>query len=132
MYEFFLAIHLYSIYASAFLMLVYLYLTQGSFKTEFDFIRRIRLFLPIYYTFWAVVLFTGSLLLSLKNFELNGSNHYMISSWIFILALNIVQFKLFKRARQTRHYKVFRASSFFILAFNLCLIVAGFLYLYGF
>ncbi|EOJ1699375.1 hypothetical protein ACM2AP_001569, partial [Campylobacter jejuni] len=50
-YEFFLALHLYSLYASGFLMLFYLILTQGNFKTEFIFIRRIRLFLPIYYLF---------------------------------------------------------------------------------
>lgn len=43
-YEFFLALHLYSLYASGFLMLFYLILTQGNFKTEFIFIRRIRLF----------------------------------------------------------------------------------------
>ncbi|EOH7486938.1 hypothetical protein ACMCY4_001702, partial [Campylobacter jejuni] len=32
-YEFFLALHLYSLYASGFLMLFYLILTQGNFKT---------------------------------------------------------------------------------------------------
>lgn len=31
-YEFFLALHLYSLYASGFLMFFYLVLTQGNFK----------------------------------------------------------------------------------------------------
>ncbi|EAH9124660.1 hypothetical protein FPZ72_09650, partial [Campylobacter jejuni] len=65
-YEFFLALHLYSLYASGFLMLFYLILTQGNFKTEFIFIRRIRLFLPIYYLFLALIIFTGCLLSAMK------------------------------------------------------------------
>lgn len=130
--EFFLAIHLYSIYSSGFLMFVYLILTQGNFKTEFDFIRRIRLFLPIYYTFLALMLFTGLLLLALKGFALNANNHYMISAWVIILALSIFQFKRFKKARSTRKYNAFRAWSFFILLFNMGLLAAPFLYLYGF
>lgn len=91
-YEFFLALHLYSLYASGFLMLFYLVLTQGNFKTEFIFIRRIRLFLPIYYVFLALMLFTGFLLLAVKQFQMHLNLWLMIFSWIFIFAFSYFSF----------------------------------------
>ncbi len=91
-YEFFLALHLYSLYASGFLMLFYLILTQGNFKTEFIFIRRIRLFLPIYYLFLALIIFTGCLLSAMKQFQMNVNIWVMIFSWILIFALAIFAF----------------------------------------
>lgn len=85
-YEFFLALHLYSLYASGFLMFFYLVLTQGNFKTEFIFIRRIRLFLPIYYVFLALMLFTGSLLLAIKQFQTHLNLWLMIFlGFLFLL-----------------------------------------------
>ena len=121
-YQFFLALHLYSVYASGVLMLIYLVLTQGSFRTEFDFIRRIRMFLPIYYFFLAVVFFTGILLLSMVHYEASAIVKRTISAWVVILALSIFQFVLFKKARKIKRYRRFRMMSFFILLFNLLLL----------
>lgn len=121
-YDFFLAIHLYSIYATGFLMIFYLFLTQSNFRTEFDFIRRIRLFLPLYNFFLACVLFTGCLLLALKNYEMNYSIRYMILSLLIIFGLSIFQYTRFKKARKTKRYRDFRAWSFFILIFELLLL----------
>ena len=121
-YQFFLALHLYSVYASGVLMIIYLILTQGNFRTEFDFIRRIRMFLPIYYFFFAVMLFTGVLLLSIKQYESSAIVKYMVFAWVVMLALSIFQFVLFKKARKTKRYKRFRMMSFFILLFNLLLL----------
>ncbi|EAI9535331.1 hypothetical protein C3290_08405, partial [Campylobacter jejuni] len=101
-YEFFLALHLYSLYASGFLMLFYLILTQGNFKTEFIFIRRIRLFLPIYYLFLALIIFTGCLLSAMEQFQMNVNIWVMIFSWILIFALAIFHFVCFKKARRFR------------------------------
>lgn len=126
-----LALHLYSTYTSIFLVFFYIFLTQDSFTTEFNFIKRIRLFLPIYYMFLAIVFFTGILMLALLNFELNTYRIIMIISWILILGLNIFQFKLFKKARSMRRYKSYRAYSFFILLFVLFLFVIPFLHKYG-
>ncbi len=126
-----LALHLYSTYTSIFLVFFYIFLTQDSFTTEFNFIKRIRLFLPIYYMFLAIVFFTGILMLALLNFELNTYRIIMIASWILILGLNIFQFKLFKKARSMRRYKSYRAYSFFILLFVLLLFVIPFLHKYG-
>ena len=131
MYEFFTAIHLYSIYTTVCLMLLYLVLTQRAIKTEFDFIRSIRIFLPLYYTFLAIIFFTGSLLLALRAFYLDASNYLMIAAWILILGLNIFQFKLFKKARTLRRYTVFKIASLLILCVDLGLIFAVFLYVYG-
>lgn len=127
-----LNLHIYSIYTVAFLMLFYLYLTQSNFSTEFNFIKRIRLFLPIYYMFLAIVFFTGILMLALLNFELNHYRIFMIISWCLILFLNILQYKSFKKARMYRRYKTYRTFSFFILLFNLILVVLPFLHKYDF
>ena len=121
-YQFFLALHLYSVYASGVLMIIYLILTQGNFRTEFDFIRRIRIFLPIYYLFFAVMLFTGVLLLSIKQYESSAIVKYMVFAWVVMLALSIFQFVLFKKARKIKRYRRFRMMSFFILLFNLLLL----------
>lgn len=122
-----LALHVYSIYTSAFLMIFYLFLTQSPFRAEFVFIRKIRLFLPIYYLFLSLVVFTGLLLLALLNFALDGRIVFMIFSWILILGLNIFQYKLFKKARQMRRYKRFRNFSFFILLFCVMILALPFL-----
>ena len=114
-YDVFLAFHLYSLYASGFLMLFYLFLTQGGFSSEFYFIRRIVLFLPAYYLFLAIIFFTGFLLLALKSFEMNFHFALMIFLWFLILALAIFHYKQFKKARMLRRYKNFRMISFFIL-----------------
>ncbi|ASQ31150.1 hypothetical protein CAV_1544 [Campylobacter avium LMG 24591] len=131
-FELVLNLHIYSIYTVAFLMLFYLYLTQSNFSTEFNFIKRIRLFLPIYYMFLAIVFFTGILMLALLNFELNHYRIFMIVSWCLILFLNILQYKSFKKARMYRRYKTYRTFSFFILLFNLILVVLPFLHKYDF
>lgn len=96
-YQFFLALHLYSVLVSGALMLIYLVLTQGNFRTEFDFIRRIRVFLPLYYFFFAVVFFTGFLLFALKHYELSLSVKYMLAAWVAIFGLSIFQFVAFKK-----------------------------------
>lgn len=131
-FELVLNLHIYSIYTVAFLILFYLYLTQSNFSTEFNFIKRIRLFLPIYYMFLAIVFFTGILMLALLNFELNHYSIFMIVSWCLILFLNILQYKSFKKARMYRRYKTYRTFSFFILLFNLILVVLPFLHKYDF
>ncbi|TKX29732.1 hypothetical protein CQA38_02875 [Campylobacter sp. MIT 12-5580] len=127
-YDLVLAFHIYSLYASGFLMVFYLFLTQSSFRTEFYFIRRIRLFLPVYYLFLSIVFFTGSLLLALKSFEFSFFHGLMLASWCLIVALNIFQFNRFKKARQKRRYQGFRAWSFFILLITLFLLTVPYLY----
>lgn len=126
-YDFFVAIHLYSIYATGFLMVFYLFLTQSNFRTEFDFIRRIRLFLPLFNFFLACMLFTGCLLLALKNWEMNILMRYMIFVWVAIFALNIFQYNRFKKARKTKRYNTFRTLSFFILIAELFLLFTPFM-----
>ncbi|MBS4235369.1 hypothetical protein [Campylobacter vulpis] len=126
-YEFFLALHLYTLYASAFLILFYLGLTQGNFKTEFIFIRRIRLFLPIFYLFLILALFTGLLLWALKGFEANLRFFMMLLMWILILTLAIFQFILFKKARSVRRYVGFRWASLAILLIELLLLAIPFI-----
>ncbi|HEB9906333.1 TPA: hypothetical protein RZL31_001228 [Campylobacter jejuni] len=126
-YEFFLALHLYSLYASGLLMLFYLILTQGNFKTEFIFIRRIRLFLPIYYLFLALIIFTGCLLSAMKQFQMNVNIWVMIFSWILIFALAIFHFVCFKKARRFRKYATFRWISCLILPFEIFLLFLPFL-----
>ncbi len=125
-FEAVLALHIYSLYASGALMIFYLFLTQGPFKAEFNFIRKIRLFLPIYYLFLSLILFTGLVLLALLHFHLSVKIIFMICSWILILSLNIFQYKLFKKARRFRRYAKFRAFSFFILIFCIALITLPF------
>lgn len=126
-YDFFTAVHLYSIYAMGFLMVFYLFLTQGNFRTEFDFIRRIRLFLPLYNFFLATVLFTGCLLLALKNWEMGFIVKYMIFVWVMIFALSLFQYKYFKKARKTKRYGTFRALSFFVLLFQIGLLFSPYI-----
>lgn len=125
-YDFVLALHFYSLYATGFLMLFYFSLTQGSFKTEFDFIKKIRLFLPIYYLFLAFIIFTGSLLLAFKHFAMSFNTFLMIVCWFAIFALAIFHFIQFKKARRIRHYRVFRFLSFIILLCEIILLILPF------
>lgn len=126
-YEFFIAMHVYSLYANGFLMLFYLYLTQ-NFSQEFYFIKRIRLFLPIYYMFLAITLFTGCLLWAVGQFEINLYMVLMWLCWIAIFALAIYQFVLFKKARLFRRYIKFRFISFFILCLSIALLFVPYIF----
>lgn len=130
-YDFFLATHLYSIYASAALMVVYLFLTQSNFRREFDFVRKIRLFLPLYYLFIALMLFTGLLLLASRHFAMNASILYMLIIWGLVLIFALWQYINFRRARRTKRYRDFRVSSFFILVFCLFLVLFQLIYKLG-
>ncbi len=126
-YEFIKALHLYSLYATGFLMIFYLSLTQGNFTTEFVFIKKIRLFLPIYYTFLAFIIFTGALLWALNHFAIGFNVILMMLCWILIFALAIFHFVQFKKARKIRHYRVFRWLSFVILFCELALLILPFI-----
>ena len=116
-----LNLHIYSIYASRFLIIIYIFLTQ-YFVDEFKFIYRIRVFLPIYYMFLAFVCFTGILLLALKNFDISFYDIFMIFAWILILYLAIKNYKNFKKARKTKKYKIFSMTSSMILVLSFLLL----------
>lgn len=115
-------IHIYSVYASGFLMVFYLILTQSKCG-EFDYIKRIRVFLPTYYMFLAIMFFTGILCQAILSFIIDKNIITMIVSFFAILYLAILQFSLFKKARRMRSYKKFRGQSFLILVLSIFLIV---------
>ena len=126
-YEWINNIHLYCVYANAALMLMYLILSQSR-ANEFDYIKRIRIFLPTYYSFLAATFFTGILLTALRAFVINSEIILMIIAIFLILYLALLQFKFFKDARRRRDYRKFKALSLlFLLIQGLCLILPTYL-----
>lgn len=115
-------IHIYSVYATGFLMVFYLILTQSKCG-EFDYIKRIRVFLPTYYMFFAIMFFTGILCNAMLSFMLDKNIITMIISFFVILYLAILQFSLFKKARRIRSYRKFKVQSFLILLLSICLMI---------
>ncbi|KAA6225222.1 MULTISPECIES: hypothetical protein [unclassified Campylobacter] len=126
-YAFFIALHIYTLYASSFLMLFYLFLTQTKLASEFMYIRRIRLFLPAYYLFLALILFTGLLLWSVKKFELNFNILLMLVIYFLVFILALLHYKSFKKARKKRYYGMFRFFSVIVLILEIILLFTPYL-----
>lgn len=126
-YEFFVSVHLFSIYATFLALIIYLILTQNAAAREFDYIRRIRVFLPLFYFFLVLLLFTGSLLWALKGFFTSLATALMIFAWCGVFALSIALFVLFKKARKKHDYTDFRKASLCVISINIALCLISYL-----
>ena len=72
--------------------------------------KRIRLFLPTYYSFLAAMMLTGLLLMSVFYFYLSLKALVMIAVWILLIGLGAIEFKRLKIAMQTKKFAAFRAK----------------------
>ena len=85
--------------------------------------KRIRLFLPAYYSFLAAMMLTGLLLMSVFYFYLSLKALVMIAVWILLIGLGAMEFKRLKKAMKTKNFAAFRAKMRLKIAADFVLIL---------
>ncbi|AQW86286.1 putative membrane protein [Campylobacter pinnipediorum subsp. caledonicus] len=94
------------------LVVIHLALTQIGINTK-NYVLRIRYFLPLYHLAFAVVFFTGVLMLVALNFNLTWHIARMIISFIGLVTLNIIGYKKLKKYAPLNELGKFRKFAFF-------------------
>ena len=89
--------------------------------------KRIRLFLPTYYSFLAAMMLTGLLLMSVFYFYLGLKALVMIAVWVLLIGFGAMEVKQLKKAMKTKNFTAFRAKMRLKIAadFVLILIASG-------
>ena len=117
-----LALHKFFVVFFGILLPVYLFLTRYG-NGENAYIKRIRLFLPFFYTILACLIFTGALLLPVLEFKFNYKIIFMIIATIAIIALSAIGYKRLKMAYFTKDFATYKRQILKIIIINLILIL---------
>lgn len=112
--------HELSVYFLVFMLVVYLFLSQSKAKA-FSYIKKIKLFLPIFYMVFACVMLTGLNLLAMREFALNPRILIMLFTWILMLYGFIKLYKSFKA--NIRSKSISRFSKLALLVLGVFLVV---------
>lgn len=116
-----LMLHKFFIICLFFLTLIYLYLTQVGSGVKL--VKRIRIFLPTYYSLMAAVAFTGIIILPILRFQLSHKVIMMIVVFFVILVLSIMGYKWLKKGWRSRNLAWYKKRMVIILSVNLVLIL---------
>ena len=117
-----LALHKFFVVFFGILLPVYLFLTRYG-NGENAYIKRIRLFLPFFYTILACLIFTGALLLPVLEFKFNYKIALMIVASVIIIALSAIGYKRLKKAYFTKDFTLYKNQILKIIAINLILVL---------
>ncbi|MBP5778984.1 MAG: hypothetical protein J6W17_03415 [Campylobacter sp.] len=117
-----LALHKFFVVFFGVLLLIYLFLAHYG-NGENAYIKRIRLFLPFFYTILACLIFTGTLLLPILEFKFNYKIIFMIVAVIAIIALSAIGYKRLKMAYFTKDFDLYKKQISKIIIVNLILIL---------
>ena len=152
MYQSALGFHKFFVLATAILTIIYLIFTQLNIDaaTEFRpcgkalnsaasapqagnlkqksrsglrFLRRIRLFLPIYYTTLAALIISGSVMLPVLRFDLSFKIYFMAVGSLAMIALSAASYKRLKIAYLSQNFAPYQRKMRLILGLNLAIIL---------
>lgn len=117
------ALSFHKVFVAIFLLLNIFYFWLSQRKYQSNYIRDIRLFLPLYYTFLAFIFTTGSVILPIFKFQMSFGVVLMIVVFIYFIAINIVCYKKFKAAFKDKKFlgykKLMQKATFFNVFFIL-------------
>ena len=117
-----LALHKFFVVFFGILLLIYLFLSRHG-NGENAYIKRIRLFLPFFYTILACLIFTGSVILPILEFKFNYKIIFMIVAVIAIIALSAIGYKRLKIAYFSKNFIVYKKQISKMIIVNLILIL---------
>lgn len=122
-----LSIDLHKFFSICIFVLIFTYLYFVNFNKK-NFVKRIRLFLPIFYTFLSLSVFTGLVVMAILKFNLSHKIIVMIIASIVILVTNIIGYKKLKSSFLSGCFINYKKQMNFILISNLILVsVASFM-----
>ncbi|WP_298703581.1 hypothetical protein [uncultured Campylobacter sp.] len=92
-------------------------------RSGLRFLRRIRLFLPIYYSCIAALIVSGSVMLSVLRFDLSFKIYFMALGSLAMIALSAVSYKWLKIAYLSQNFTPYQRKMRVILGLNLAIIL---------
>lgn len=107
-YEMSIGLHLLFIKVLLGLLVLHLGLVFIGDTAKFGYIKRLMLFLPMYYVFMAFIFFTGMLNLAILHFSMSLSIWVMIVCWIGLIPLGAIGFKRLKAVRVNKEFGKFK------------------------
>ncbi len=152
MYQSALGFHKFFVLATAILTIIYLIFTQlkidaatefrpcgkalnsaasapqaGNLKQKsrsgLRFLRRIRLFLPIYYSCIAALIISGSVMLPVLRFDLSFRIYFMAAAALAMIAFSATSYKRLKIAYLSQNFAPYQRKMRLILGLNLAIIL---------
>ncbi|WP_169943176.1 hypothetical protein [Campylobacter sp. RM15925] len=122
LYEMALSLHLAIAVILIALIIIHFCLIEFGVNSP-SYAKRIRLFLPTYYSFLAAMLMTGLLLMSVFYFHLSFRAVVMIVVWVFLIGLGVMEFKKLKVAMKSKNFIDFRKKMRFKILLDLALVL---------
>ena len=92
------------------LILIHFCLINFGINSQ-NYARRIRLFLPTYYGFLAIIILTGLLLMSAFYFAISLKIAIMIIVVVFLIGLGAMEFKMLKQAIASKNFIYFQKKA---------------------
>ena len=92
-------------------------------RSGLRFLRRIRLFLPIYYATLAALIISGSVMLPVLRFDLSFKIYFMAAGALAMIALSAVSYKRLKIAYLSQNFASYQRKMRVILGLNLAIIL---------
>nr|WP_314794491.1 hypothetical protein [uncultured Campylobacter sp.] len=92
-------------------------------RSGLRFLRRIRLFLPIYYATLAALIISGSVMLPVLRFDLSFKIYFMAVGSLAMIALSVVSYKRLKIAYLSQNFAPYQRKMRVILGLSLAIIL---------
>ena len=92
-------------------------------RSGLRFLRRVRLFLPIYYSCIAALIISGSVMLPVLRFDLSFKIYFMTVAALAMIALSAVSYKRLKIAYLSQNFAPYQRKMRVILGLSLAIIL---------
>lgn len=92
-------------------------------RSGLRFLRRIRLFLPIYYSCIAALIISGSVMLAVLRFDLSFRIYFMAAAALAMIILSAASYKRLKIAYLSQNFTPYQRKMRVILGLNLVIIL---------
>lgn len=92
-------------------------------RSGLRFLRRIRLFLPIYYATLAALIISGSVMLPVLRFDMSFKIYFMAVGSLAMIALSAVSYKRLKIAYLSQNFAPYQRKMRLILGLSLAIIL---------
>ena len=92
-------------------------------RSGLRFLRRIRLFLPIYYSCIAALIISGSVMLPVLRFDLSFKIYFMAAAALVMIAFSATSYRRLKIAYLSQNFAPYQRKMRVILGLNLAIIL---------
>lgn len=121
LYNISISLHRFFAICAFVLSIIHIYLTQ--FGQGAKYVKKIRFFLPTYYSFLAALFMTGITILPILKFQLTFQIIFMLIAFAIMIFLGVLGYKFLKIAWATKRFDTYKKQMRIIIGINLALIL---------